>query len=258
MEKVTLIASGITAPVPWPFLQNLVDLDVLEVGCFHDFNFSTECSDIDLVPDGAPDSVIDWADILAVAADSTLNPYGIIPVFDCDELTVPIGVPILTDVPGNCENSSLYGDRAPVGTLGLPDREPLMILREGAGLPPQERPVTSTDIFGGFTRATFQMVAFTPDTFIGAPEQLEALFAHLTTGENSAFTVIGGPNASHAMFIFYPEEFLDGLVEGGICLIPPSAISTPIPTLSKWGLVALAGILGIVGFMVIRRSKVTA
>ncbi len=34
---------------------------------------------------------------------------------------------------------------------------------------------------------------------------------------------------------------------------PPS-----VPTLSQWGLIALAGILGIVGFMVIRRRKVTA
>jgi len=33
---------------------------------------------------------------------------------------------------------------------------------------------------------------------------------------------------------------------------------TNIPTLSEWGLIALAGILGIVGFIVIRRRKVTA
>jgi len=31
-----------------------------------------------------------------------------------------------------------------------------------------------------------------------------------------------------------------------------------IPTLSEWGLIAMAGVLGIVGFMVIRRRKVTA
>jgi len=31
-----------------------------------------------------------------------------------------------------------------------------------------------------------------------------------------------------------------------------------IPTLSEWGLIAMAGILGIVGFMVMRRRKVTA
>jgi len=31
-----------------------------------------------------------------------------------------------------------------------------------------------------------------------------------------------------------------------------------IPTLSEWGLIAMAGILGIAGFMVIRRRKATA
>lgn len=34
-------------------------------------------------------------------------------------------------------------------------------------------------------------------------------------------------------------------------------LPTEIPTLSEWGLIAMAGILGIVGFMVIRRRKVT-
>ncbi len=31
-----------------------------------------------------------------------------------------------------------------------------------------------------------------------------------------------------------------------------------IPTLSQWGLIAMAGVLGIVGFMIMRRRKVTA
>jgi hypothetical protein len=34
--------------------------------------------------------------------------------------------------------------------------------------------------------------------------------------------------------------------------------NVPVPTLSEWGLVVMAGILGIVGFMVIRRRKVSA
>ena len=34
-------------------------------------------------------------------------------------------------------------------------------------------------------------------------------------------------------------------------------VNVPIPTLSEWGLLAMAGILGIVGFMVIRRRKVS-
>lgn len=39
-----------------------------------------------------------------------------------------------------------------------------------------------------------------------------------------------------------------------------NAVSVPrnVPTLSEWGLIAMAGILGIVGFMVMKRRKVTA
>ena len=51
----------------------------------------------------------------------------------------------------------------------------------------------------------------------------------------------------------------DGL--GDVCDDEPDpevVIPTPIPTLSEWGLIAMAGILGIVGFMVIRRKKSTA
>jgi len=34
--------------------------------------------------------------------------------------------------------------------------------------------------------------------------------------------------------------------------------SRPIPTLSEWGLIAMAGILGIAALMVIRKRKATA
>ncbi|TFG74792.1 MAG: IPTL-CTERM sorting domain-containing protein [Thermodesulfobacteriales bacterium] len=45
-----------------------------------------------------------------------------------------------------------------------------------------------------------------------------------------------------------------------MCLIcsEPIQIPSPIPTLSEWGLIAMAGVLGIIGFMVMRRRKVTA
>ncbi|MCZ6865704.1 MAG: IPTL-CTERM sorting domain-containing protein [Candidatus Dadabacteria bacterium] len=43
------------------------------------------------------------------------------------------------------------------------------------------------------------------------------------------------------------------------CVVPPPGFfAREIPTLSEWGLIAMAGVLGIVGFMVIRRRKVTA
>jgi hypothetical protein len=48
---------------------------------------------------------------------------------------------------------------------------------------------------------------------------------------------------------------IDGLAWKGECV---TKVTSPIPTLSEWGLIAMAGILGIVGFMVIRRRKVTA
>jgi len=59
----------------------------------------------------------------------------------------------------------------------------------------------------------------------------------------------------------FGESRIDGgvcteLGEGGDCVLPSN--TTPIPTLSEWGLLAMAGILGIVGYLVIRRRKVTA
>jgi hypothetical protein len=42
------------------------------------------------------------------------------------------------------------------------------------------------------------------------------------------------------------------------CLIVNDLIPHNVPTLSEWGLIAMAGILGLVGFMVLRRRKVTA
>jgi len=54
------------------------------------------------------------------------------------------------------------------------------------------------------------------------------------------------------------EEVLGGscTAEGveGLCL---ESEVTNVPTLSEWGLIAMAGVLGIVGFMVIRRRKAT-
>jgi hypothetical protein len=41
-------------------------------------------------------------------------------------------------------------------------------------------------------------------------------------------------------------------------IAPPVCGIAEVPTLSEWGLIAMAGILGIVGFMVTRRRKVTA
>ncbi len=48
------------------------------------------------------------------------------------------------------------------------------------------------------------------------------------------------------------------LAECSNCDFPePLSTVTAVPTLSEWGLIAMAGIIGIVGFMVMRRRKVT-
>ncbi|MEM7009050.1 MAG: IPTL-CTERM sorting domain-containing protein, partial [Thermodesulfobacteriota bacterium] len=44
--------------------------------------------------------------------------------------------------------------------------------------------------------------------------------------------------------------------DADMCIIP--VLTSNVPTLSEWGMVVMAGILGIVGFMVIRRRKTTA
>jgi hypothetical protein len=43
-----------------------------------------------------------------------------------------------------------------------------------------------------------------------------------------------------------------------ICELAVVTPASPIPTMSEWGMIAMAGILGVIGFMVIRRRKITA
>ena len=50
------------------------------------------------------------------------------------------------------------------------------------------------------------------------------------------------------------DDIIDGLAWKGRC---GSSRTSPIPTLSEWGLIAMAGVLGIAAFMVMRRKKVT-
>ncbi|MCZ6555703.1 MAG: IPTL-CTERM sorting domain-containing protein [Candidatus Dadabacteria bacterium] len=71
----------------------------------------------------------------------------------------------------------------------------------------------------------------------------------------SAFT---GQSVRISFDWFVPENFTGP----GFCQLDNVSVSSsgvaPIPTLSEWGLITMAGILGIVGFMVMRRRKATA
>lgn len=57
-----------------------------------------------------------------------------------------------------------------------------------------------------------------------------------------------------------PTVSINCLDEGGeiSCLYTNVQVASQVPTLSEWGLIAMASILGIVGFLVARRRKVTA
>jgi hypothetical protein len=44
--------------------------------------------------------------------------------------------------------------------------------------------------------------------------------------------------------------------DAGVCVSP--SVANPIPTLSEWGLIAMAGVLGIAGYLIVRRRRVNA
>ena len=57
------------------------------------------------------------------------------------------------------------------------------------------------------------------------------------------------------MFPGSPEDVFKGIANVRFGL---RVVSRPIPTLSEWGLIAMAGVLGIVGLLVVRRRKAAA
>ncbi len=94
-------------------------------------------------------------------------------------------------------------------------------------------------------------------------ERINALAFHPITGELYGTTVLPLPETSRLVTV--NTETGEATVVGdlpncadGLVFKPLPPIITEVPTLSEWGLIAMAGILGIVGFMVIRRRKVTA
>ena len=63
----------------------------------------------------------------------------------------------------------------------------------------------------------------------------------------------GGPPSTEGQILDWYEVVNRAFDQ---CTVP--VVLQPIPTLSEWGLIAMAGVLGIVGFIVMRRRKVTA
>lgn len=56
-------------------------------------------------------------------------------------------------------------------------------------------------------------------------------------------------------------QFIENAIcneDAGVCVSRISPIASPVPTLSEWGLIAMAAVLGIAGYLIARRRRVSA
>lgn len=109
-----------------------------------------------------------------------------------------------------------------------------------------------------FVLALFVLgLAVTSPTNGNAQEPLDGCCQYSFDGQASCLEV------EQAFFCPKPEvgefiEFYENQVctQSGACAAP-SAVRA-VPTLSEWGMIATAGVLGLIGFIVIRRRKLAA
>jgi len=145
--------------------------------------------------------------------------------------------------------------------------------------PPISDPVNTTVFYGpGFPQTTPNLaldmvcndssddgVGVRYDVFVPAGEsRCLMLFACLGEFTGTGNTVAG---AITDVQLFdsndtIPGDLLSGLTQQDLeqCVNWQfgDPATSPVPTLSEWGLIAMAGLLGIIGFMVMRRRKVAA
>lgn len=104
---------------------------------------------------------------------------------------------------------------------------------------------------------------------LGSTPRMNAMDFNPNTGVLYVSIVIGGPaygiprqnflgivniNSGNLTVIGETVEGLDAIAFGP----GQPVIASPIPTLSEWGLMAMALVLGLIGFMAIRRKRITA
>jgi len=131
---------------------------------------------------------------------------------------------------------------------------------------------TAGDSFTPSINADGTRIAFASDADIngGNPEGNREIYLFDTgtgiitqiTDETAGDSFTPSINADGTRIAFFSEADINGGNPDGndeiylaVCFDLDDRV---IPTLSEWGLIAMAGILGIVGFMVMRRRKVTA
>lgn len=117
-------------------------------------------------------------------------------------------------------------------------------------------------IFKRMTKMLIITLALTGYSFLAASEQSHAGFATIGDAccqlEGSCFD-FGDQNPEAPPLACIAEDVVDNSTcneQTGLCT-PISAINT-VPTLSKWGLIAMAAVLGIAGYIIVRRKRVSA
>lgn len=76
--------------------------------------------------------------------------------------------------------------------------------------------------------------------------RIAAICAELEAANPAAGSIV----INNLFYEWEEFEFIECNIAGGFI--------SPVPTLSQWGLIAMAGVLGIVGYLVMRRRKVAA
>ncbi len=92
--------------------------------------------------------------------------------------------------------------------------------------------------------------------FLGLPEEGFSGFStdvNCCQEEGQCVDTTGGPIMCTEEG-FVPNAFCNQ--DTGLCTLITGI--APIPTLNEWGLIAMAGVLGIAGFLIIRRRKAAA
>ena len=100
---------------------------------------------------------------------------------------------------------------------------------------------------GGVCHTTLTISAYgSGDTFLGSTQVDVSSHFDDFVGIESDLPIAKVSVAGQGDPVFYAIDEL----------VLPQGLLAPVPTLSEWGVIAMAGILGIVGFIVIHRRKV--
>ncbi|GJM15020.1 MAG: hypothetical protein DHS20C13_03470 [Thermodesulfobacteriota bacterium] len=190
-------------------------------------------------------------DLLYVNAGGTSNVFNIIHAIDVDTVEVVNSINIagsnfgISDIAYNPVDGLFYAVTQNIGASQVPAQTLIAIDIETGTF--EERGLTGLEANGVFG----SMYADARGNVYGSDRTGEGIFYQLNTQTGEA-TSIGKT---------LPEG-LTASIDGFSCSANPGPFApplpNPIPTISQWGLITLAAILGIAGLLVIRRKKLSA